>query len=549
MTITVIVLLVMGALVGGWQSRDMVAQLFPTRTPIYTSTPISTLTRTITDTLLPTKSVQPTNTFTPTIIPALGIGSTFTRVKDGMVMVYIPEGEFLMGSDPAKDKNTFDDEQPQHNVYLGAYWIDQTEVTNAMYKICVDEGGCAKPSSSRYDNPFYKNYPVVRVDWNEAKAYCAWAGSDLPTEAQWEKAARGTDGRVYPWGNDPPTCDLANINNCIGNPKPVMSYEGGKSPYGTYDMTGNVWEWVDDWFTAYPGNTKGNSDYGTTYRVLRGGSWGHNKVEARSAYRPRLDPSSKNPYNGFRCANPIPTSTTPVVMTPQPTPIPIANALPVEITDPKGIVMRLVPAGSFTMGSDSGNFNEKPAHTVSLDDYYMDVYETTYGNYKACVDAGVCTPPSKSTYGYPSLANYPVGMVDWYQSKTYCEWRGARLPTEAEWEKAARGTDGRTYPWGEGAENFQKEYVTYIGNISKIGMIGKDVSPYGMYDMADNVDEWVNDWYSGNYYQSSPEFNPQGPPSGVNHILRGVTTSQRVEMSPDLIRSYWGFRCARDAMP
>jgi len=170
-----------------------------TRTPAYTATLANTSTPTETATLV----------MTPT--PTFAIGSTTLRQNDNMLMTYVPEGEFLMGSDPAKDKNAQFEEQPQHNVYLDAYWIDQTLVTNGMYALCVSAGKCVPPQddssylvSKYFGNSKYADYPVVHVDWNQAKAYCAWAGADLPTEAQWEKASRGTDGRLYPCVNSRP---------------------------------------------------------------------------------------------------------------------------------------------------------------------------------------------------------------------------------------------------------------------------------------------------------------------------------------------------------
>ncbi|HRQ25217.1 MAG TPA: SUMF1/EgtB/PvdO family nonheme iron enzyme, partial [Anaerolineales bacterium] len=186
----------------------------------------------------------------PTFTPTPGIGSTMISEKDGMVMVFVPAGEFTMGSDAGDD-----DEKPVHQVYLDAFWMDQTEVTNAMYAKCVADDGCAPPSSSKsytrdsyYDNSEFDDYPVIYVNWNQANAYCTWAGRSLPTEAQWEKAARGTDARAYPWGNTTPNSALLNYNANIGDTSKVRSYESGASPYGAYDMAGNVWEWVADWY-------------------------------------------------------------------------------------------------------------------------------------------------------------------------------------------------------------------------------------------------------------------------------------------------------------
>ena len=238
----------------------------------------------------------------------------------------------------------------------------------------------------------------------------------------------------------------------------------------------------------------------------------------------------------------------------------------VEINDSKGVAMRLVPAGEFAMGSNNGNADEKPVHQIYLDAYYMDKYEVTNGLYKICVNAGECDSPSDtksyaraSYYGNSEFENYPVIFVDWNQAKTYCEWRGARLPTEAEWEKAARGTDRRTYPWGNDSPNSNLlNYNDVASDTTEVGKYPKGVSLYGLYDMAGNVWEWVNDWYGETYYQSSPSSNPFGPGPGENRALRGgswrdgdfiVRTSYRDWSNPASTRSILGFRCSRGTPP
>jgi formylglycine-generating enzyme required for sulfatase activity len=267
----------------------------------------------VTSTYTPaTESITSTPTATPTLTPAptLGIGSTWTSSQDNMVMVYVPEGNFKMGLTGRSS------EQPEHTVYVDAFWIDQTEVTNKMYALCVAAGKCNPPSESRsnsrgnyYGNLDYDNFPVIYVSWDDANRYCAWAERRLPTEAEWEKAARGTDERTYPWGNTI-DCTYANFLPCFGDTKAgdtkaVGSYENGKSPYGAYDMAGNVWEWVADWYEAYPGNAVGDSAYGTKYRVLRGGSWASpldNLYSAiREARRPDLTFLTEHGDLGFRC--------------------------------------------------------------------------------------------------------------------------------------------------------------------------------------------------------------------------------------------------------
>ena len=277
--------------------------------------PLPTMSPVPTDTLLPTRAptLPPTRALTPTILPTptMGIGSTWTRPADGMVMVYVPEGTFTMGSDKS-DYYSY----PAHNVFLDAYWIDQTEVTNAMYALCESAGACDPPNiissylRTFYGNLQYADYPVNYVSWNDAQVYCAWAGARLPSEAEWEKAARGADGRIYPWGNSSPTCSLLNYHpwkgsHCVGYTTAVGSYSAGASPYGVLDMAGNVWEWVNDWYVSNyysqsPKNPTGPAS--GVYRVLRGGSWNYDEPEARSANRGKGVPDISNHDIGFRCA-------------------------------------------------------------------------------------------------------------------------------------------------------------------------------------------------------------------------------------------------------
>jgi formylglycine-generating enzyme required for sulfatase activity/uncharacterized caspase-like protein len=252
---------------------------------------------------------------------SLGIGSTWVSPVDGMVMVYVPEGEFLMGSTDS-DPMASDDEKPQHRVYLDAFWIDQTEVTNARYKMCVDAGHCDLPKGTNsntrdnyFGNPVYSDYPVIHVSWYSAYIYCRWADKRLPTEAEWEKAARGgLEGKQYPWGDQAPICHpgadsgarFNDFADCEGSDTAsVGSY--GANGYGLYDMAGNVWEWVADWYAEdnYYDYTLTRNPLGPTlgsYRVLRGGSWLDFSKNIRVANRNRMNLNGSKSYYGFRCA-------------------------------------------------------------------------------------------------------------------------------------------------------------------------------------------------------------------------------------------------------
>jgi formylglycine-generating enzyme required for sulfatase activity len=261
-------------------------------------------------------------------------------------------------------------------------------------------------------------------------------------------------------------------------------------------------------------------------------------------------------------ATPLPLPTdTPVVFTP--------TAPTGEMTDAKGVVMRLVPGGPFTMGSNNGMPDEKPIHTVDLPAFYMDKYEVTNARYKACVDVGVCQVPANTgagfhsgaygTYGDQQFDNYPVIWVDWNRANTYCAWRGARLPAETEWEKAARGTDGRKYPWGDGIDPTFANYGSHVpdiyggvfGKTTAVGTYPAGQSPYGIYDMAGNVWEWTADWYDV-YPGGDPAINGAAGQEAYR-VLRGGAWSDDPELlrstfrggnNPDTTVNYIGFRCA-----
>lgn len=228
-----------------------------------------------------------------------------TSALDGMEQVYVPEGDFWMGKGEVR-KNA---DSPMHSIHLDAFWMDKYEVSNAMYLKCMQAGACTDMVSDNitYQNWIYRDHPVTYVAWEQAGLYCQWAGKRLPTEAEWEKAARGTDGRQYPWGDDWPNPRLANFEESLINEAvSIYRYPLGASPYGALNMAGNVREWVADWYgedyylvMPYANPTGPATGF---ERSLRGGSYSEDKSEITVINRMRHEPQSAGLSRGFRCA-------------------------------------------------------------------------------------------------------------------------------------------------------------------------------------------------------------------------------------------------------
>lgn len=273
------------------------------------STPDSTILSPLAITTQPSgDSISPTSTFLPKPTLLSQIKPKISE-KDSMVMVYIPAGEFQMGSDDGES-----DEKPIHTVNLDAFWIDQTEVTNGMYAQCEDSGDCTSPYSDEsenrdnyYRNPEYDRFPVGSVTWDDADSYCKWAGRRLPSEAEWEKGARGgLERKEYPWGNEKPVFEEGvenGANFCDGgagacNRDTEMVGSFFPNGFGAYDMAGNLWEWVADWYDVYPDGIL--EDYTSRHRLLRGGSYAFGNL--RVADRHWYNSSATDYFIGFRCA-------------------------------------------------------------------------------------------------------------------------------------------------------------------------------------------------------------------------------------------------------
>ncbi|MBI3162256.1 MAG: SUMF1/EgtB/PvdO family nonheme iron enzyme [Chloroflexi bacterium] len=269
-------------------------------------------------------TTTPAVTFTPE--PTVTPDNVKISPADGMTQLLIPAGTFKMGG---LDVLLEGDELPAHDVTLDAFWMDQVEVTNGMYALCAQAGACRLPVKFNsdnqleyYNNPQFRDYPVVQITWYDANSYCQWTGRRLPTEAEWERAARGDDLRPYPWGGEPPNELNSNSNNIAGDTTRVGSYAAGASPFGVLDMAGNVWEWVADYYSGRyyeesPSvNPLGPENSGLNHlRVIRGGSFQDNQFDLRVSnrgYETGPDPtvaSSEAAYYGrssvkigFRCA-------------------------------------------------------------------------------------------------------------------------------------------------------------------------------------------------------------------------------------------------------
>jgi formylglycine-generating enzyme required for sulfatase activity len=220
--------------------------------------------------------------------------------SDPVEMVTVPAGEFLMGSD---DPEADADERPAARVTIDAFRIDRVEVSNARYQACVDAGACSRPAGAAIGDVTRADHPVTIVSWAQAAAYCRWVGKRLPTEAEWEKAARGTDGRRYPWGSgfEP---GRANAGYTAGT-SAVGSHASGVSPYGAFDMAGNVWEWTASLYRRYPYDPDDGREDPTARgaRVNRGGSWYYRDWYVRTTFRATADQNYRRIGDlGFRCA-------------------------------------------------------------------------------------------------------------------------------------------------------------------------------------------------------------------------------------------------------
>jgi formylglycine-generating enzyme required for sulfatase activity len=441
--------------------------------------------------------------------------------KDGAPMMLVPAGEFLYG-----EKN--------ERVTLPIFYMDKFEVTTKLYAAFMQATGYAQPNewSKQVALMGSGDRPVGGVTWKHADAYCRYYGKRLPTEQELEKSARGTDGRTYPWGNEAPTSrhGLFEATWKGYETLPVVgSHEAGASPYGIHDLSGNGFRWT-------------SSDYDNSgkTKVVRGGPLYGSANVLRATNRGDMVSTTWAPYLSFRCAQDSGKS--------EPSsPAQLASAKPYASLQPSGnqiigkdgAPMVLVPAGEFLYGEK----NER----LSLPAFYMDKFEVTTKLYSQFLQATSRRPPDY--WDQVNLTNdgdRPVVGVDWYDVDGYCRHYSKRLPTEQEWEKAARGTDGRKYPWGDNQPsshyaNYGKPNSNnvYKNRLASVGTYEAGKSPYGLYDMVGNVWEWTSSGGSRKVLRG-------GAWHFVSDFLH-ASYNERSDFPPTFRADSMGFRCAQDA--
>ncbi len=435
--------------------------------------------------------------------------------------IAIPAGDCWIGSDPSQAAPPRSDEFPLHLVDLPAYSLAKVPVTNRHYARFVADTGRAAPGHWGSDAPpeSIEHAPVTYVSWQDAADYCSWSGGRLPTEAEWEKAARGPAGhldiltakpRLWPWGDALPDqtrahCDeqRRGIAPGLQGPHQVGILPEGSGPWGHLDLAGNVQEWTSSVFRAYPWQSaESSSSDGREPVVVRGGSYNHDWGGIRSAARSPMYPAARDVYIGFR-----------VAATPG-----IGNLGDIEMID--------VPAGPFWMGSKPVErtslvfADELPRHMVALRHYQISRTPVTNAQYAAFVDdTGYAAPVHWHGRLVPDGKNdHPVTWVDWNDATAFCRWAEVRLPTEAEWERAASGFECRIYPWGDDAPECGSVVWNSAGTVA-VDSMPRGATPDGIMHMAGNVWEWVQSRYASYPILPGDERDTMEPPG--RRVLRG----------------------------
>jgi formylglycine-generating enzyme len=590
---------------------------------------------------------------------------------DGLEYVFLPPATFRMGCVPADDceREDHQDERPRHAVTLKkGIWMARTEVTVAVFRRFVAATGHVTTAELDGWSPFFDGrgvvkkeglnwrtssfersdeHPVAVVSWYDAEAFCGWAGGRLPSEAEWEFAARaGVDGEKYVWGNNPvpiiagvPQTNVADAATQRAYPTwtTTAAYDDGRAytapvaafpanAFGLYDMDGNVAEWCSDWYdgAAYvvagrPEAKAGQqslADRGPAsgeQRVVRGGSWVDQAAFARTSRRYWDVPATHNGFIGLRCVRDVaPGRAGPVLRRERADPD-VAGGLvpPVKGGDVRSNVADgsdyvFVPPGAFEMGcaplDPECQDDEKPPHRVELPrGFWMSRTEVTVAAFARFVAAtGRRTTAESDGWsraldganlvkqqaidwrhpGFDQSSQAPVVHVSWYDARLYCEWAGGRLPTEAEWEYALRGSrNPAKYAWGDAPspvaggvrlaniadESLERrhsnlttmpDYDDGYAYTSPVGTFAPNA--LGLYDLAGNVAEWCSDWYDERAYASTSARDPQGSARGQRRAIRGsswiddassVRASYRAREKPSYHDALVGVRCVQDFSP
>jgi formylglycine-generating enzyme required for sulfatase activity len=381
--------------------------------------------------------------------------------------VEIPGGPCALGTDPADAFPPVEDETPRRIVSVTGFRIGRTPVTNAQFHGSGDDR------------------PVTYVSRAEAEAFCARVGGRLPTEVEWEAAARGGDDRLWPWGDELPDRTRALFAAGIGGPGPVGSFPAGAAPCGALDLSGNVWEW-------------------TAGDAVRGGSYLSGADELRCSARLRMHPAARDPYVGFRV-------------------VAVEPRVDLDWVD--------VPGGEHAIGRDRAS-----TWVVDVPAFELARTPVTNGQYRAFVEEAGATAPPLLDAG----EELPVTFVDWHGAAAFCAWAGGRLPTDAEWEKAARGTDGRRWPWGDEEDPGRAVLGAGLdrGAPEPVGSLPAGASPYGLLDMAGNVWEWTAD-------EDPPGERGLRGGSFASPGLAWARCAMRSHSRPERRQAHIGFRVAR----
>ncbi|MEW6606660.1 MAG: SUMF1/EgtB/PvdO family nonheme iron enzyme [bacterium] len=433
-------------------------------------------------------------------------------IRNNHVFVLIPAGHYQAGCSELviqsiinkfgfrpENKEMWIDNNPPRKSYLDDFYISKYAVTNREYLKFIRMTKYPKHPShwgADSDRPFDEEiaeHPVVNVSWEDAYNYCKWAGFRLPTNAEWEKAARGEDGRFYPWGNtfEPGRCNTSEAKH--GSTAPVNSYENGLSPYGAYNMVGNIREWVDGGERQEYENKDGEI-MEVDFKDLRGGSFSEEGevfgLTFLNISAAKVDYSSFD--IGFRCSIDPPD---------------------LEGTIPDIRELIPIPAGEFYGSCPPELYSKlkmqpalsRPYSRISVPyKYLIRKYAVTNEEYWQFIKTKNWRRPVHWKEGkqpFPEESRYhPVVNVSWSDALAYCQWVGVRLPTPDEWEKAARGTDGWLYPWGNDFEVDRCNcYEARIGRTVPVYEYDNGISPFGIYNITGNVWEWVDSKDKNNF--------------------------------------------------